>query len=264
MTPPPDNPFAVWTIFHGIHRWYFGRGCPPTIAALRGWQRALAVSVLLATLGLTASLCGLAAVWLLGPSRVRWGSTILGSCLGGLLLLPVSRWIGRPWWLALLAVPFCALWFWLIDDVWNYYRGAFSQVRGKNYDVLVWWASMTTMGLGITGWMASPFKARSWLLPPAAAAASTIAAIVYYWGTKSSMTLLLPNTLGQLLNFVVMVQPVMLFLTLTSAALGIRLWWPDDAAAHPSPRPAANTAETSTANPGSSTDVADSPVLNSP
>jgi hypothetical protein len=268
MTMNADNPFAFWTVFHGIHHWFFARGCPPTIAPLRGWRRVLPLSVLLVSLGLTATMCGLTAVWCVGLSQAQWGAAVLGAGFGGLLLLPISRWVGRPWWLALLTVPLCAVWFWTFGHWWLFYQGVFSDVRGKAHDVLVWWAAMTTMGLGPALWMSSPLRWRSWLAPPVVAAGTAIAAAAYGYSTRwmPSLTWPMPAALGRLLDFIVLMQPVALFLTVTSAALGIRLWWPtpDEIATHASPRPAANTAETSTAKPGSSTDVAESPDLNSP
>ncbi|MDZ4687018.1 MAG: hypothetical protein SH850_18230, partial [Planctomycetaceae bacterium] len=209
---------------------------PPPIAELAGWTRALHVSVLLAAMGLVATIGGLAAVWVLMQAGLHdpWHSGALGLALGGLLIFPLSRWIERLWWHAALGVAACTLWFGTLDAWWEFFGR--SEPSGRWSDAIVWWATTTTIGLGMGCWMLSPRQRRSWGIPPAIVAGCTIAATV-----NALRDQFLPNGFsppvigGPLFDFVMRVQPIVLFVILTSAALGMRLWSAERVVSPPGP-----------------------------
>ncbi|HUQ68587.1 MAG TPA: hypothetical protein VM165_03630 [Planctomycetaceae bacterium] len=223
-----ENPFAVWSVFRGIHRWFFAYGCPPTIAELAGWTRVLHVSVLLAAMGLVASVLGLTAVWGLQAVNLYdpWDSAALGLSIGGLLLVPLSRWMERPWWLAAVACLACTLWFATLPTWWEAYD--FVLTESACQAELVWWAVTTTMGLGLAIGMLSPRQPRSWLMPVAVVGVCTVSAVMNAVQERfqSELMQLIPLD-PNLSSFLLQVQPIALFVTLTSAALGIRLWGSD-------------------------------------
>ncbi|HUQ68585.1 MAG TPA: hypothetical protein VM165_03620 [Planctomycetaceae bacterium] len=250
MTPTAQHPFAFWTIFRGIHRWFLAAGCPPTLSDERRWVRGLRTSVLMGTLGFVSS--WMTILWHpieeivfprlgFGP----WGllSFSPGPVFGAIVLLPLSRWLGRGWFNSLWAVPVSTV---------AYYLAA-------KHPAWAGWIG----GCGVGVWMIDLRRPQTyWLVP-----LTTLAG-----GLPYEVMNLLPggdtnwtppgfDWLNDLLSGSVLYTP---FQTCVAIALGTRIWWPPANSAHDSPRPAANTAETSTAKPGSSTEDAVSPGLNSP
>jgi len=96
--------FAVWTLFREAPRWWLARGCPPTVLAE---PRAMRVSLLLGLMGLAAG--WLSAMLLHVNSLVQFHQEALfwmpGALFGGVVLLPLSRWIGRGWIASVLSIP---------------------------------------------------------------------------------------------------------------------------------------------------------------
>jgi|GEM_PF-6637999 len=115
-----QHPFALWTIYRGMPGWFLAKGCPPTTYSDRWSVRALRVSLLLWSLAvLSGLLSALIAfiplpVVMTIPGRTGGSSMyvaltvnqiVIAVIYACLVLLPLSRWLGRPWWLAFLSLP---------------------------------------------------------------------------------------------------------------------------------------------------------------
>jgi hypothetical protein len=253
-----DHPFAIWRVFHDAPRWWFARGCPPTLRNLSGWVRALHVSVLLGVTGLAAA--GLGAVVLVGGGvRPPWDGVSFGVIYSAIVLVPLSRWVGRAWWWTLLSVPFLAVWYGPVLDMVQH-----SHLQSNMPVELNWLVTSAILGLGPGLWMCSRRNPRSWSMLPAILLACTLSTVAAALSRHHSIVSWnLPFAIPHVVHMLIDVQPVVLFFSLTAAAFGIRLWEGVDNQ-RDELRPAANTEATSTANPSSSTDVAVSPGLNSP
>lgn len=264
-----DSPFAVWRALRGLPRWYFARRCPPPLVDDRRWVRGLRTTFLLGTVGLTSS--WISTLWVALEQTLLWplpwgddGALVFapGIVFGLVVLLPLSRWLGRGWILSGLLVPISTAVYY--GSVMLYVQNAFESLW-----LPVEWFGAAAAGLwggfGVSVWLIAPRKPRTWCLVPLV----TVVGGMVTWGMSVTLDGPQPSMpfgldwLMELLSLNLLLSP---FQVLVAIALGVRLWWPPPNAdpAQPSPRPAANTAETSTMNPGSSTDVAVSPDLNSP
>ncbi|MDZ4686564.1 MAG: hypothetical protein SH850_15955, partial [Planctomycetaceae bacterium] len=169
----PENPFAVWTIFHGIHRWYFARGCPPTVRSDRGWVQGLRLSILLGVMGVVSgwlsTLIGRIPSPVLftfptldsAPGMVSVSSFAMGATYGLLVLMPLSRWLGRPWMMAVASVPVSSATF--VLAMWV----ALRHLQSETYDSLM---VAGAVGGGVLAvWMIPSFRFRTgWLIALAA------------------------------------------------------------------------------------------------
>lgn len=109
---PPASVWAVWRLFVAAPRWWLARGCPATVRGERGWRRVVRLSLLLAAVGAMSGVLSAAGSYLvnavhhdLEPPAVAW---LPGACFGLVALVPLSRWLGRSWWLTVPAVPVAA------------------------------------------------------------------------------------------------------------------------------------------------------------
>jgi hypothetical protein len=108
----PEKPFAIWHVFHDAPRWWFARGCPPTIWDERAWVRFVRMVVVLGAAGFVVGVSRIATSkmtgWIIQPS-LPWDRVVnegqLGCLFAVLVLLPMSRWLGRPWSSTLLSIP---------------------------------------------------------------------------------------------------------------------------------------------------------------
>lgn len=115
-----QHPFALWTIYRGMPKWFLAKGCPPTTYSDRWWVRALRVSVLLYSLGALSGLLSALIAFIPLPVLMTISGSSGGSSMdvvltvnqiviaviyACLVLVPLSRWLGRPWWLAFLSLP---------------------------------------------------------------------------------------------------------------------------------------------------------------
>jgi hypothetical protein len=242
MTPPAEHPFAFWTIFRGIHRWFLASRCPPTLRDERRWVRGLQTSVLMGTLGFISS--WMTIFWIpaeriifpglgFGPYGVL--SLSPGPVFGAIVLLPLSRWLGRGWFNSFLAVEVSTA---------IYYFAANSPA----------WAGWIG-GFGVGVWMIDPRRLQTlWLVPLATAAGGLpYEAMNLLPGGDANWTPPGFDWLNDLLAGSALYTP---FQTCVAIALGTRIWWPPPNSVQPSPRSAANTA----AKPGGSTNDAMSPA----
>lgn len=100
--PAEPRLWQLWQPFVGIHRWYFSRGCPPPLRNLEGPTACVHATVLCATMGLAAAAIGFSLEDLGGRLQYQWSKCfqlLPGLVFGFVVLLPISRWLGRLWWL---------------------------------------------------------------------------------------------------------------------------------------------------------------------
>jgi len=257
MPSAADKPLAIWRVFHEAPQWWLARGCPPTVAHLSGWTRVLHVSVLLSAMGLAAATLGAALIAAkIFRSADGW---CFEAIYAGVVLVPLSRWTGRSAWQSLLTIPAMIAWFWSVVALVEW----MISLRGTLPEELQMLVVCAYLALGPALWMAAPRTSRCWSVVSSTLLACMLAvasaALLHRTGIMSSRTM--PMSISAV-RMVLWLQPWVMLFTLTAAALGIPLWKSE--AQRVLPRPAANTDFTSTANPGSSTEVAVSPGLNSP
>ncbi|MDZ4687017.1 MAG: hypothetical protein SH850_18225 [Planctomycetaceae bacterium] len=240
MTPTAEQPFALWTIFRGIHRWFLAPGCPPTLMDERRWVRGLRTSVLLGMLGLLSS--WMTTLWLylgreFNNSDIANDTWIIaqGLIFGLCVMLPLSRWIGR----GRLHSGFG-----LLISVVLYFAAALMWRQNPLNAVA---SAAATLGFSFVELR----RPRTWFLVPLTAIAGLVGLElcgVFGGSVRGVWPPTLLSRLEDLLQINAIFAP---FHTLIAIALGFRLWWDTPQyAAQPSPRPAANTAATSTAKPG--------------
>jgi hypothetical protein len=104
--------FAIWRVFHDAPRWWFAKGCPPTLRDARAWVRLLRMAILLGVMGGVAGM--LAVALMFGLQYISRGVSsngmmvlyaLAGGLYGAMVLVPLSRWLGRSWWTTVLALP---------------------------------------------------------------------------------------------------------------------------------------------------------------
>jgi hypothetical protein len=212
--PATDPPFAVWTLFRGLPRWFLARGCPPPLRDDRRWARGLRTSVLLGLMGLASSWASV--FWLL-IERWLFDVGMLGTILftpglwfGLIVLLPLSRWVGRGWLASVLSVP---------ASMAAYYT-ALLQMRPPGSLAGAWG------GFGVGLWLMNPRRPSTWWVAPLAAVAGWLPYVILDqlpdpWNPATGLPALdrLQELIGQNLLF----SP---FQVLVAMALGVRLWWP--------------------------------------
>jgi hypothetical protein len=256
---PSDHPFAIWRVFHDAPRWWFARGCPPTVRALSGWARVLHLTVLIAAMGLLAAIVGACVMGLVRPLP-PWDAVLFGGVFSAIVLVPLSRWLDRPWWWAVLSVPYLIAWFNYAESInrhWVYSNGP------PGLPHALWMVLATFLiaaGPGV--WVISWRRPRTWWVLAGVLGACVAATSVNQIQLQMSGWWLMMGSLSPVVDYVITLQPLVVFLTLTAVSLGVPLWRDD--AQVTAPFPAANTAATGTEKPSSSADVAVSPDWNSP
>lgn len=114
--PQLDHPWALWAAFVGWKSWLFRRDIPPTLQHPRYTVRLMRMATLMGTLGLISTgvismqMALEAALRASGATGVQgFGFMLLpGISFGLCVLVPLSRWQGRNWWLTIPAVPISA------------------------------------------------------------------------------------------------------------------------------------------------------------
>jgi hypothetical protein len=237
MPPTPDRPFAVWTVFRGLPRWYFARGCPPPLRATTGWVRALHTSVLLGAMGLAWSAVGVVVGYFAMQLMVTssWPRAIVGMMVCGSfgliyglgVLLPLSRWIGRPWWLTGFTVMVSVLVYAGIDllffqPIWAW--------TGRNHPLTV--ALMySCIGILLGLCFVAPMQRRSWWLLPLIVGGASVTPLAEVTRSGLLRQFGWPFLRWDVVSVLLGVQAIVMFVVVTTAALGMRLWTGDDPAA---------------------------------
>jgi hypothetical protein len=239
-------------------------------------------AVLFGGMGVAAALAGevmshvVFALDFSGDVHANVQTALLGAIFGAVTLVPVSRWLGRGWVAACLAVPVAAVGMLAALHVtWAIEEHLEHSVWDLRWEVAI---CLIADGTLLALWMTD--LRRPMLAPVAAVVVAGLIsaqtshvldlAIIRYYGAPFA-----PSLVWELSQFSEHLTQTILL----SLAVPLRLLWAadcccggspaedlrfDESAAHPRPRPAANTAATDTENPPSNTDVAVSPDSNSP
>jgi hypothetical protein len=188
---------------------------------------------------------------------------MLGATFGVMVLLPLSRWLGRPWWLTASAIPVAMFAFIIHYEIGPQpFRPPLMGYPHRGFSAFV---TSAVVGLIIGAWMnlGERWHRQLKLLVAATVLAGT-AAFVREWlmGMEANWVGLVGPLFGvRLAGRLAYPQMFGAWTAVFAIAAGLRLLRRNQPAV---PCPAANTADTSTENPSSSTDVAVSPDLNSP
>lgn len=224
-----DPAFAVWTVFRGARRWWLARGCPPTVCDVRRWVRAVRVSALLGLTGLASS--WVSSAWPLIGALEELAPGINGEyglvfwpgvAFGAVVLLPMSRWMGRGWWLSLAAIPVSAA---LYFNAVGLFFATHNLLNGSARDA-TWGGCLAGLlgGAGVGVWMCHVTRPRTWLVALLAGIAGGLGGLatgVNWHGER----LPLPSEvewLGWILAMNFCFSP---FQVLVALAVGVRLWW---------------------------------------
>jgi hypothetical protein len=256
MTMNTDNPFAFWTVFHGIHHWFLADGCPPTVGSDRFWMRALRVTVLLGSLGVISGCLSSLIARLPTPVlySIPLGSTgssvvinvaipLIGLLYGALVLLPLLRWSGQSWVIAGLSLPVSSVAF--LIAVWT----------AAHLVYLSWPSALGgAVGAGTVGVLMTPWRRPAfWWLLPASVLVGACAGFAY---GKLLLAFTRPFPAGWLellASYGSTAAAYSLFQASLAVTLGVRLWFPvpkppssrgprQDDSTHTSRRPAASVA----------------------
>lgn len=232
--PPSDDPIDFqscelksWNVFAGAHRWWLRKGVPPTLGPAGTRARAIRASLLLAMMGIVSSWLsfgvmlfdrfghshpGLNAITGLGP----------GAAFGVVVLVPLSRWLGRSWFWSIISILPSAGLFYAAVHVHFFVSPIFGQT--SNPPVGAFWAGLVG-GVGIGLWMARP-GGRSLLGLPVACGlvAGVCCSIVFLDGTPLN-----GGSLGGFLrdarNFLAFPTIYGSFQVPVAVVLGMRLWF---------------------------------------
>lgn len=112
----PSCELKSWNVFDGAHRWWLRKGIPPTLGPAGTWERVIRTSALLGFMALASSWVSVFVMSISYPviHPLSWNDlqeTGPGAAFGVVVLLPLSRWMGRSWWISLLAIAISAILF---------------------------------------------------------------------------------------------------------------------------------------------------------
>lgn len=229
--PDQDPAWAVWAAWKQWPSWWYRRGLPPTLQHPRADVRLIRMLTLMFLLGSLSTAACQVWMWcekLLDSSGISWpykgiGLMFLpGIWFGLFVLIPLSRWQGRSWWVAVPAVGVSAGIYWGAVVSFVQFAPIMSSASDKS-----WWlaglSAGTVGGLGLWCWMNPPWYRRSWyVLGPtwfAAVLGSLIFAILF---DNEPNTPLMPGFVSLLLSIAAMFGP---FHIGVAMALGLTLLW---------------------------------------
>lgn len=253
LTRDDDVQFwQLWKPFVGIHRWFYMRGCPPTIRRLRGWTRIVHASVLTGVLGLFTGLFGVLAASLLenfGPGDISYAIVVLtGGIEGALLLVPLGLWTGRSHPVAAFGIAWMAGLFSIFEPVmtllnWLNNKSLWSRVPVARWSVaLLIWREAATWGCqsaylagGSLLWLLNPRRPRTWWRLLTLFPIGFATAVVYFvvqmfspWHFLNTTTWVDLTLVEFLLDGFHAYHPLIVSFTLTAVVSGSLLWFPVD------------------------------------
>ncbi len=180
--PRLDHPWAVWATFRGMKTWLFRQETPPTLRHPRFAVRLLRMMTLMgaiAAVSVTASVAGMGFEMAMDAAGANWPFKGLGLMLlpgvwfGLFVLVPLSRWQGRNWWLTVPAAAISTGIYWCAVLAFLQFMPIMSSGPDKSWP-LAGLAAGTVGGLGLAVWMNPPWSRRAALV----IVASTIAGII--------------------------------------------------------------------------------------
>lgn len=224
----PGRPDS-WNVFAGAHRWWLRKGVPSTLGPTGTRTRAIRASLLLATMGTLSSWLSFGTLYLDG---FIYGHGVLdammgfgpGFAYGIIVLVPLSRWLGRNWLATLLSPVVSAGLYYAALQLYF----AISPIFGSTSKPIVgaWYAGLLG-GVGVGLWMARLVSlSMVWLPVVCGLVASACCSILFLEGT--------PVKAGTFSGWLNDVRNVLAFPTIyggfqvpVAVVLGIRLWgWP--------------------------------------
>lgn len=231
MTELPQPALSLMQ-FARPQRWWLARGVPPALHDLRRWVRALRTTLLLGVMGLASASVSTAFPLISlflnaiasGREYGEFGLLVWpGLVFGGVVLLPVSRWCGRNWWAAVLAVFVSIGCYYVSVSLyleWNPLFGnkAFSpEVAGALAGLIG--------GAGVGLWMLPWRRPRRWWTLMAVAAAGGLGGLLTGAGWRADWNISVPSGLDWLRGLIGLNLCFSPFQGLVAVALGLRLWW---------------------------------------
>lgn len=226
--PRRDPPWAVWAVLRVWKTWLFRRGTPPTLRHPRWSVRLLRMVTLMGMLGLIST--GVLVVEI-GIEQVMQASGVNaiqgfglmylpGITFGLFVLLPLSRWQGRNWWLTIPAVPVSAAVYVGAEYAFLEQFPMMSSSRGN-----IWVAGLCggmAGGAGLSVWMNPPFSLRAVTLwgPTLLAAVTGSMLFVLQFDHNPRDLPLMPEAISRMVAMTSMFAP---FHVLVAITLGWRL-----------------------------------------
>lgn len=185
--PQLDHPWALWTAFRGLKFWLFRRERPPPLRHPRFAARLLRMITLmgaLAAVSVTVSVAAMGFEMVLEASGVNWPYRGLGLMLlpgvwfGLFVLVPLSRWQARNWWLTIAAIPVSTGIYWCAVISFFQFMPIMSSSHDKSWP-LAGLASGTVGGLGLAMWMNPPWSLRAVCIMAASVVAGIIGGLCF-------------------------------------------------------------------------------------
>lgn len=225
---PPDS----WNVFAGAHRWWLRSGVPPTLGPAATRVRVIRTSLLLAVMGIVSSWLSFGALyldafllsqgWLVVPAGALPAGCGPGFVYAIIVLVPLSRWLGRDWHATLLS---------LVVSSAVYYAAlqlcfAISPIVGSTSKPMVgaWYAGLLG-GVGVGLWMARVGSlSMVWLPAVCGLVASTSYSIVFLDRTPINPAPA-PALLRDAMILLAFVGIFGTFQVPVAVMLGARLWW---------------------------------------
>jgi len=217
-----EHPWAVWNVVSGWSGGFLRRGRPPLLKHPNVMGRIFRITLVMLVLGLLAGwadvLISLLRNWTGLARGLTWQVhvAIRGLFFGLFVLVPMSRWQGRNWWLAALAVPVSMLFRWgfegTIHLTWR---------EMPMWQLMAWTGCVAAFPIGL--WMIGPRCWRDWgfvALTVLAGIAGQLLRMVAISSIGLDPHPWLPESLQALLIFSYLVVP---FNCTVAAALGLRL-----------------------------------------
>lgn len=229
----PGRPDS-WNVFAGAHRWWLRNRVPPTLGPAGTRSRAIRTSILLVVMGIVSSWVSFGALyldaillsqgWLIVPAGAEPFGCGPGFVYGIIVLVPLSRLLGRGWHATLLS---------LVVSAGLYYAAiqlhfAISPILGFTSKPMVgaWYAGLLG-GVGVGLWMSRLVcLSMMWLPVACGLVASTSYSIVFPDRTPGNSAPA-PALLRDAVTLLAFVRIFGTFQVPVAVVLGARLWgWP--------------------------------------
>lgn len=226
----PGRPDS-WNVFAGAHRWWLRNGVPPTLGPAGTRVRAIRTSILLAVMGIVSSWLSFGALyldaillsqgWLIVPAGAEPVGCGPGWVYGMIVLVPLSRWLGRGWHATLLS---------LVVSAGLYYAAlqlhfAISPIFGSTSKPIVgaWYAGLLG-GVGVGLWMSRLGSLSMVWLPVLCGLVASTSYLIVFPDRTAGNPAPAPALLRDAVTLLAFVRIFGTFQIPVAMVLGIRLW----------------------------------------